>query len=404
MSMIPVSTTTIRIVDRTSASSVIEPTIINAYSAMTIPPYRRAIDFLSGTLANFGRSVRRAGVKLDPAAPPHRLEPLLNGPPNRYQNALVLWRTWYGNAAHRGNGYVRIQRDPKTLEAIALHNLTPDDVLPFRIIPEGQEFPEQWYFIRSLKISLRSADVMHLQGISYDGQQGADPVALHEGTLQHAATLTRFQAKYLQSGTNIRAAVEFPGEVQPPVLSQVRDSLRKNYFGPDAPEDVLLLTDGAKLNNTTVTPRDSQIAEQSGNITKQIAQMTNVPPEFLFELSEAKYNAAIEQAGESVVRYTLMPWIKQAEYELTAKLLTPADRTAGYSVHLNVDGLLRGNTAAVNKSATETVGAGIRTANEGRALIGEPPLDDPEANKLKARGDTAPKASPGGSAENLPQS
>ena len=98
--------------------------------------------------------------------------------------------------------------------------------------------------------------------------------------------------------------------------------------------------------------------------------------------------------GQDVVRYTFRPWIEQTEDELTTKLLSEAEQDDGYTVRINPDALLRGDTAAVNASATTTVNGGLRTRNEGRALLGLPPDPDPDSDKLKTLGDTSPP--PGG--------
>ena len=89
------------------------------------------------------------------------------------------------------------------------------------------------------------------------------------------------------------------------------------------------------------------------------------PPEFLVEQSEAKCNASVEQAGQNVARYAFRPWIEQADDEFTLKLLTEDDQDAGYSVSINPDALLRGDTPTQTETIVATVKGRIRTPNEG---------------------------------------
>jgi HK97 family phage portal protein len=264
-------------------------------------------------------------------------------------------------------------------------------LVPFRFQPDKDSAWQQWYYHRPTKTALPGADVIHLQQLGHDGMAAMDPVALHEGTFQRAATLEKYQVEYLRKGTVIRGAVEVPGHLEPEQLAEFRAVLRA-FRGPDGEDDVLILTDAAKLNNATTDNQKSQLMEQVAGTTKQIAQITGVPPEMLYELTEAKYNASIEQQGSFVVRYTFRPWITQIEGELTLKLLTDSEQEDGFTVHLNPDALLRGSSKEQMDVVAQGVNAGIYTPNEGRDYVGQPRLADPEANKVKRLGDTSPAA------------
>jgi HK97 family phage portal protein len=385
-------------------ANAVTPTPISPYSVLNIPAYWRAMNFLSTNLASFGRSVHKDGAKRTADEPAHPLERLLKRRPNACQNATIFWRTLFFHAAHRGNGFAEIVREGAGQPA-GLRNLSPDEVSPFRyeftadekrelrrsgLIIDDTRGAQQFYLDRLSKRVLLGADVIHLQALGYDGMSGMDPTALHSETFQRAATIGRYQTKYLQKGTVIRGSVEIPHTASEEQVKDIVSTIRTFFTGPDAERDVMVLSDGAKLNNKTLTPRESQLVEQGAYVTKQIAQITGVPPQFLYEFEDSKYNDAIEAMGQDVVRYTFRPWIEQTEDELTTKLLSSDDQEDGFAVKLNPDALLRGDTEAVNKSATTTVNAGLRTKNEGRKLIGLPPDPDPDSDKLKVRGDTSP--------------
>jgi HK97 family phage portal protein len=380
----------IRVIDVPgTAGATIPPTLINAYSALTVPAYRRAVTFLSVNLASFPRSVRLDGAK---DADGHPLDGLLKRRPNGLQTSFVFWRTMFYHAAHHGNGYAMIQRSSSGAP-IALKLLAPECIIPFRYTPEGGE-TQQWYFHKPTKTAIPGADMVHFIGpLSHDGMTGTDPVELFERTFQRAATLERYSTAYLQRGTVIRGAVEIPEVVSPEVIAQIKAELAK-FRGDSQDDDILVLSAGAKMNNETVSPQDSQLIEMGTATTKQIAQITDVPPEMLFEQSEAKYNNSVEQNGTNLVRYTFRPWIQMAQEELTVKLLTEQEQEDGYSIRLNPDALQRGDTGAQVDSVTKTVDSGLRTRNEARALLEMPPSTDPEADKLKIKGDTSPAKPP----------
>jgi HK97 family phage portal protein len=370
--------------------AVVAPTLINPYSVMSIPAYKRAIAFLSENLACFPRSIVLNKEPL-PEGTTHYLTPLIRLRPNGYQNAFVLWRTWFAHAAQRNNGYMRIERDAANFRPVALHNELPDDVLPFRYWPEGTDSPTQYYYVRSRREVLLGMDVLHLQSLGYDGMAGADDVQQHQGTFQLAHTLNKFQTKFLQKGTVIRGAIEVPDGMEDEEIDAMQNRLRRHFYGMEADRDVLILTHGGKLNNATVKPQEAEIIKQGAQVTKQISQITGVPPEFLMEFSESKYNNNLEQMGQNVVRYTFRPWITQAEAEMTMKLLSPAEQDSGFTVHLNPNELIRGDTKTQMEVITTGVKSAVYTKNEGRKILGLPRVADPAADKLQMAGDTTPQ-------------
>jgi HK97 family phage portal protein len=371
--------------------TTVPPMVLNPYSTLSIPAYWRAINFLSENLASFPRAVHKGGSKTEDLP---TLTRLLSRRPNGYQNSFCFWRTLFAHAAHYGNGYARIERQPMSYRPAALHNLMPEDVWPFRYDRGDGEGPGQYYLHRPTQTVLPGADVLHLSALSYDGMSGLDPVSLHSSTFQRAGTMDRFQTRYLQRGTVVRGAIEIPMEASEEQVAQMVDKLRSYFSGPDAERDVIVLTGGAKLNNTTISPQESQLIQQGAHVVKQIAQVTGVPPQFLFEFAESKYNNSIEAMGEYVVRYTFRPWLEQCEDELTLKLLTYAEQEAGYAVRLNPDALLRGDTRTQVDTVAAAVKAGLRTRNEGRELLNLPPDPSPESDQLKTLGDTTPAPPP----------
>jgi HK97 family phage portal protein len=374
-------------------SAVIPPVTITPWSALDIPAFRRAVELLSSTLASFPRSVVKDGAKLDAA---HPLDGLLKRRPNECQTAADLWSAWFLHAVFSGNGYLRVDRRGGFWPT-ALYNLLPEDVAPFRV-RHADGVVRQWYVHvpsrplpnQSRTEILPAADVLHLKGLTHDGMTGVDPVALHAPTFQRASTLDRFQTKYMQQGTFLRGVVKFKKFLTPKQVGEAKEAVRQFKVGTDGQfDDVLILHDEADFQNVTLSPQQSQSHEQQAALTKAFAQITGVPPELLYELNEAKYRPT-EQEGQNLVRYTLRPWLVRAEAEMTDKLLTDQEQAGGLTVKMNPDALLRGDTDAVNKSAADTVNAGLRTKNEGRDLLGLPRLDDPEADKLKTLGDTNP--------------
>ena len=374
------------IVDSNSPN-VVAPCPLSVYSTLSVTSYWRAVNFLSDNMASFPRSVTQDKTRLDV---PHPLDKLLRRTPNSYQNATQFWRTLYYHKSHSSNAYAEIKRTP-TGRPESLHNLLPENVFPFRY-DDGKNGLQQFYFDQSTKRILPYADVLFLSGLSHDGMIGIDHLRLFGETFQKAKSQERYQTRFILKGTIIRGAIELPQGIEPKQQEAIVSTLRTYFQGADAERDVIVLSDGAKLSNATLSPQESQLIEQIAYTTKQIAQITGVPPEFLYEFAETKYLNTIEAVGQNVIRFTFLPFIVQAEDELTTKLLSEADQDAGFSIRLDTSALLRGDTQAQNTIAIARKAAGITTTNEARAELGLSNSEDPDADKLKILGDTTPQA------------
>ena len=361
---------------------VIGRIIVNSLTTLQNPAYFRAVNFRAQNMASFPRSVRKDGAEVK-----HRLDRLLKRAPNSYQSPSKFWRTLHFHAAHHANSFAEIERD-SLFNAKAMHIRLPEHVAPFRWI-EDDESVSQWYWVGGRKPHIVAfADMIHLSGLSYDGMTGMDPVWLHYETFERSRLMDRYITRYLIRGSMVRGSIEIPAGVTKDQIATIEEQLRK-FKGADAEEDTLVLSGGATLNNKTLSPEQSQLIEMHQLSTKQIAQLTDVPPHFLFDDAEGKYNSNVEQAGEDVVRYLFRPLIEEAEDELL-KLLTPQEQEDGYEVHIEPCALTRGDRQAETADAVAKKNAGITSGNEARAELGYPASKDPDADKLKSLGDTAP--------------
>lgn len=374
--------------DSNDPTSVIPPTLINSYSVLTIPAYLRAMRFLSENLSSFPRRIHRGKIPLDV---PHPLDAILGMTPNAYQDGSTFWRTFFFHAAHTANGFARIERDA-AMRPIAIHNVV--DLMPFRIITEAGQV-QQWY-AADKKTVIPGADVIHLVGLSADGMAGADPIQLNADTFQRAKTIDKYQTRFLMKGTVLRGAVQVPGHMETAQIQEFRQILRSNFRGAEAEDDVIILTDGATLNNATMTPLDSQLIEQAAYTTKQIGQITGVHPYYLFDDKDGKYNNNTEQAGIDVQKYLFRLWGEAIECQLSVKLLTSSELAQGLAIRLDTSVITRGDSKTITETTVAQTNAGLRTPNEGREALGLPNHDDPASDVLRVLGSNVPAAAPGG--------
>lgn len=370
---------------------LVGPTVINNYSVLGITPYWRAMNFISVNMASFPRSVQKDSVDQK-----HPLDFIIKHNPNPWQNGFDFWKTLFFHWRHYGNGFARIRRDA-LFKIAGFENLRPEFVIPFVFEPDKDSTDWQsrqlWYFLTggSYKEVVPAADVIHLQGLSYDGLAGFNPIFLMSESFERARGVRRFITKFLTKGTLLRGSIEIPTGVSADQQKALIDTLRSNFTGPESDRDVIVLSDGAKLSNATLSPDQSKLIDLTNFTTKEVSQITGVPPVFLFDNSEAKYNNTVEQAWDMVNRDLFRPLLEATESELNRKLLSPAEQAAGLKMFFDTAALTRGDTAATTTRAVSLVGAGIWTPNDGRKSVGSQPSDDPTANKLERSGSTQTK-------------
>lgn len=358
--------------------------VVNEYSVLSIPAFWSGVRFLSETLASLPKAIYRRQGDARQRMDNHPQTKLLSRKANPYTTPFVVFETWHSHAVVHGNGYLFVQRDPRTSAATGYFNLNPNAVTPFRY--GGQ----QWYLVRGAakedgkprNLILPAADVLHLPGLGFDGMVGYPVVWLMYEALELARNGQRFASRYLKRGTQIQGSIEIPGSATKEQIDTIVDRLRRTHSGIDNDYSFTVLTGGAKLNNSTIPPEQSQLLESRQFAVVDMCRILRVPPHVVYDLGRATW-ANVESMGIEVVKYSLRPWVEKAEQIMTTTLLTEAEQDQGLYVRYSVDSLLRGDTKTQTSNVLSLVNGGIITANEGRGMLDLGPLDDPTATRLR---------------------
>jgi hypothetical protein len=110
----------------------------------------------------------------------------------------------------------------------------------------------------------------------------------------------------------------------------------------DQSHRVAILEEGMDIAQVGLSPEDSQFLETRTFQTFEIARMTDVPPNFIFELSKSSYSTN-EQLSLDYVVHHLRPYLVADEQQIFRSVLLKNERDAGYFVENLIDGLLRGD-------------------------------------------------------------
>ena len=214
---------------------------------------------------------------------------------------------------------------------------------------------------------LRKDQVFHLRSIiTDDGWIG-------KGVIQHARECVgfgiateKYGANWFGGGAVPRVAVSHPG---PPLDDIKRKAFRDEwgtiYGGPDGAK-VALLAGDAKVTPINISAEDSQFLETRKHNTEEICRWYGVPPHLIQRMDQVTYNN-VEMLGIDFVRFTLTPWLTIWEQAISTQLLNETEAETYFAEH-NVNGLMRGDSAARSTYYHTMTSSGLMTRNEARAL------------------------------------
>lgn len=282
-----------------------------------------------------------------------------------------------------GNAYAYIERDNKGVP-IALWPIDPGAVIVKRNLDDNSI----WYQIDSdeYHFLLFNTDIIHVKHISpLTGVLGISPLEVLKGPLTFQKAVQDFSLSEMDKKDSY--IIQYDRSVSP----EKREAMIKDF------QRMMKENGGAVVQEkgfefdrfeSKFQPGDLSTAE---SITRsRVATAFNVPLSFLEETTSQGNGKSNEQVMTQFVQMTLTPILKQYESEFNRKLLTRSDRAKGFYFKFNVNGLLRGDTAARTSFYQMMLRSGVATPNDLRKLEDLPVVDEPNANKLWFSGDLYP--------------
>ena len=227
------------------------------------------------------------------------------------------------------------------------------------------------------KRPLRSSQVLHLFGLSFNGIQGVSPIRWNMETIGQAIAVKKYGAAYFRSPVpKVIAAGVFGGDEK---IDEATKRWNENYGGTDGLKTIAFLPQGMTIEQVVKIPNDeAQFIETQKLGKEEIAQIYLMPMHRLQALDRATFSN-IEHQDLEYVKYTLLPWLVSKEQSIERQFLTAEERER-FSVRHNVDSLLRGDYKTRQEGDNLAILSGKLTRNEGRKherLKALPGLDEP---------------------------
>jgi HK97 family phage portal protein len=344
-------------------------------TAMRVTAVFRAVSLLAGTYASLPLSVDRildGGLEEDKN---HPLYDVIVYQPNKWQTSFEWREMMAGHFAMRGACYSEIISSGKRAvdQLIPLH---PDRVIPFRA-KDGkiafaytpQEGPQ--------RIILQ--DEMHwMHFMTGDGLKPISPIRYCREAIGLAMATEEHAARLFSNGAKPAGVLKMPGHFKDAVaFDNFKKQWEQTHGGLRNTNKVAILEDGLEWQDIGMTSEDAQFLETRNLQLAEIARIFGVPPHKIFDLQRSTNNN-IEHQGIEFVTDSIRPGCVRWEQAMQRDLFF-GKRT--HCVQFDLDGLMRGDSAATAAKNSSDAQNGIKTRNqlrrqEGLSRVNAPGMDD----------------------------
>lgn len=305
--------------------------------------------------------------------------------PNHYQTRNQFMETWMVSKLIHGNTYVLKQRDQRGI-VTSLYVLDPSRVRPM-VAPNG----DVYYGIGRDDLSRVPFDLKDINAVPaseiihdvmvplYHPLCGVSPISACGLAAIHGLRVQSNQSEFFGNGSTPSGILTTPNPINEEQAKQYQQQWTDNYAGPANVGKVAVLGGGLTYLPMTMTAVDAQLVEQLKWTAENVCTAFGVPAYKVGVAPPPAYNN-IEALNVEYYSQTLQSPIEHIEALLDYGLGLDG-RTMG--TELDLDGLLRMDTAAQIKAAADAVGAGIDSPNEARAKFDRRPVTGGESPYLQ---------------------
>lgn len=308
---------------------------------------------------------------------------LLMNEPNPSMSSFQLINQLEVSRNTDGNGYAWIERDGNG-NPIHLWPLDPGTVIVKRNIDDNSI----WYEVNSdeYQFIVYNTDIIHVKHISpLTGVLGISPLDVLRDQLKFQKSVEDFSLAEMDKKDSyiIKYDRSVSSEKRKAMINDFQRMITENG-------GAVVQEKGFEYDRFESNFQPGDLSTTDSITRSRVATAFNVPLSFLNESLDNGNGKSNEQIMAQFVQMTLVPIVKQYESEFNRKLLTRSQRARGFYFKFNVNGLLRGDTAARTNFYQMMIRNGIASSNDLRKLEELPPSDSKNADQLWITGDLYP--------------
>lgn len=229
-------------------------------------------------------------------------------------------------------------------------------------------------------------DILHFPGFGFDGLRAKSVISFGaRNATGNAMAMDEYSGKFFGGGAHPSIVLSTDKGMKDPQISTLQQMFLAKYSGMDNAHRLpLVLTEGLKASNLSLTAEDAQLIESRKYQVVDIARAFGVPPHLIGETSAStSWGSGLEEMSRAFIAFTVNQHLKRIEQELNRKIYPRSQR---FYLEFFRDALMEGNSKAqsdYNRAAIGGPGSGPgwMTVDEVRKTRHLPALGG-EAGKL----------------------
>ncbi|WP_211109373.1 phage portal protein [Azospirillum tabaci] len=354
--------------------------VVTETSALALSAVWACTNLLAGTIASLPLMVYRTNANGDrEVAKDHPLYRVLHDSPNADQTAVDFWEYAVSGMELWGNAYAPISRAGGRV--VALTPIKPSIMTVDR--SASGELRYRWSEDGKTH-EVMQRDMLHIRGFGGSPLGGHSTLAFGRHTFGLATAIDRAAGKMFENGMRPSMALTFDKFLTDEQRKIAETSLTEKYIGAVNTGRPFINEGGSKLEAITIKPEDAQMLQSRGFSVEEICRFFGVPPFMVGHTEKStSWGTGLEQQTLGFQKFTLRRRLKRIEQAIEKQLLTPQDRAAGITVEFNLEGLLRGDSAARAQFYGVMLDKGVMVINEVRALENLPPVEGGDVPRMQ---------------------
>lgn len=341
---------------------------VTAERAMTLASVWRGIHLTASTPATLPLNVFEYGpdgrgiMVRDPNNP---YDLVLRVSPNQEQTPVEFWEGFVGCMLLVGDGLAHKDRVAGRLVGMTL--MDPTNTKAER----SDNGTLTWRYrdpLTGREVIYPKEDVFHLKGFGFGGDRGMSIIQYGAQSLSSALAADKVAGKMFRAGLSSSGFLETAQVLNEPDRDRL-EKIMSEYQGSDNAGKLMILEGGMKYTGITMTAADAQLLMSRQFNIEEVGRWLGMPPILLGHSSagQTMWGTGVEQIIQAWYSLSLRALLVRIEKAIQKRLIEPADQRRFYA-RFNVEGLLRGDSAA--RAALYSVFAqnGIMTRDEIREL------------------------------------
>jgi HK97 family phage portal protein len=343
---------------------------VNPRTALKFSGVYSCVNVISQTLAQVPFDVYRTDGKKRVVARDRNEHYLLHSEPIPTMTSYQMRMAVSANALLGGNGYAEIIRDRsarvKAIRPIEWHRVSVYESLDeMSLVYKLQR--------RNGRVdTIDGANMIHVPCLSMDGVAGLSPIEQHRQGIGLALAAEAAGASLMANGMKPSGYLKADKPLKPQEREEIENKLYSKYGGARNVGRTPVFGSNLEWKQLTMSMGDAQYIELRGFQLADIARIYRVPAVLIGLADKTSTYASAEAFFLSFIKFTIVPWVQAIEQEFNRKLFGNSEELY---CKLDLNGLLRGDTAARAAMYKALWAIGGLQSNEARAWEDLDPLE-----------------------------